>query len=159
MNKTGKFLLKSLFKKPISEKFPKGPLPEMSENYRGFPKHKPEKCIGCGICIYFCPTNAIRMEDNTDGKIYIIDKGKCISCKQCADACPMGAIEFINTPVMSVFDKKNMVDTTKVEFVKCKSCGELMPKPALLATKNLKKKDNVPSYLFLCPKCRRVFEK
>ncbi|AIS53112.1 Ech-type complex subunit Ech2F [Thermoanaerobacter kivui] len=156
MYKLGKSLLKNLFKKPITEGFPKGSLPEFGENYRGFPKHVPERCIGCGICIYFCPANAIKMEDDENGKRYVIDKGKCISCKQCADACPFEAIEFLNTPIMSTFNKGDMLDITKVEFVRCQSCGELMPKPSLLAIKASQKGDKIPSYLLVCPKCRRL---
>lgn len=54
-----------------------------------------QKCIGCGLCVSNCPTNAITM---IDGKA-VIDKDKCINCGICVSGnqadyagCPVSAI-------------------------------------------------------------------
>jgi NAD-dependent dihydropyrimidine dehydrogenase PreA subunit len=39
-----------------------------------------EKCIGCGICIPYCPANAISMQSN---KKAVIDQEACFECGNC----------------------------------------------------------------------------
>lgn len=52
-----------------------------------------EKCIGCGLCIPYCPAFAISM---VDGKA-VIDEETCFECGNCARPrvvrCPVGAFE------------------------------------------------------------------
>lgn len=52
-----------------------------------------KKCIGCGICVPYCPATAISMVDN---KAYI-DEELCFECGNCERTkvvrCPVGAFE------------------------------------------------------------------
>ncbi|TFF88041.1 MAG: 4Fe-4S dicluster domain-containing protein [Promethearchaeota archaeon] len=49
------------------------------------------KCVGCGTCIEFCPTEAISLKDEK-----AVHKDKlCIGCGQCYLQCPEGAVELI----------------------------------------------------------------
>ena len=47
-----------------------------------------KRCVGCGVCIEFCPREAISMVDNKA----VIDGNKCVDCGRCAQACPRRAI-------------------------------------------------------------------
>ncbi|HIP16846.1 MAG TPA: ferredoxin [Methanothermococcus okinawensis] len=47
------------------------------------------KCIGCGLCVPFCPFEAI----TSYGRI-IIDKNLCVECGICIKYCPIDAIDY-----------------------------------------------------------------
>ena len=44
-------------------------------------------CIDCGLCISFCPVNAIERKKNNDGYTYTSDQEKCINCNICRSQC------------------------------------------------------------------------
>ena len=48
-----------------------------------------ETCTGCGTCVDWCPTEAIRLDDT--GKA-VRDAGACFGCGVCARFCPAAAI-------------------------------------------------------------------
>lgn len=49
------------------------------------------KCTGCGICIKFCPDNALRLVDTPDGKKIVVDYEHCKGCMICLAECPFKA--------------------------------------------------------------------
>ncbi|MFB0562902.1 MAG: indolepyruvate ferredoxin oxidoreductase subunit alpha, partial [Candidatus Lokiarchaeia archaeon] len=68
-----------------------------TESIRQIPKgHQPsnylremdeEKCKGCGVCVKFCPVDALELED----KKVIYDLDQCIGCGVCVHKCPNDA--------------------------------------------------------------------
>jgi NADH-quinone oxidoreductase subunit I len=67
-----------------------------------------EKCVGCELCAWACPADAIYVEgaDNTAderyspgeryGKVYQINYLRCIFCGLCIEACPTRALTMSN---------------------------------------------------------------
>lgn len=49
---------------------------------------KNEECVGCGVCVDACPSEAIKMVDD----IAVIDAEACIDCEACISECPNEAI-------------------------------------------------------------------
>ncbi|MDP8226353.1 4Fe-4S dicluster domain-containing protein [bacterium] len=47
-----------------------------------------EKCVGCGVCVDVCPTEALSIEDD----IAVCDADKCVDCGVCIPECPTEAI-------------------------------------------------------------------
>lgn len=45
-----------------------------------------DKCVLCGRCQYYCPTNAIMVDNKNSDNL-------CTRCRVCSDVCPVGAIE------------------------------------------------------------------
>jgi NADH-quinone oxidoreductase subunit I len=67
-----------------------------------------EKCVGCELCAWVCPADAIYVEgaQNTDedryspgeryGRVYQINYLRCILCGLCIEACPTRALTMTN---------------------------------------------------------------
>lgn len=99
---------RAMLRKPVTEKYPHGPV-QFQSRYRGIhvlhrDENGLEKCVGCFLCAAACPANCIYIEaaENTDAKrisageryasAYNIDYSRCIFCGYCVEACPTDAI-------------------------------------------------------------------
>ncbi|HNX81611.1 MAG TPA: 4Fe-4S binding protein [Candidatus Omnitrophota bacterium] len=80
-----KTVLKSLFRKPATVKYPFGPR-EYVKGTRGKVLIDIAKCIYCGMCQRKCPTTAIVV--NKTDKTWEIDRMRCVSCNYCVEVCP-----------------------------------------------------------------------
>jgi len=60
----------------------------MYQHKSGAIRVKADKCVGCYMCVGFCPNNVLFVHPEINEPI------KCIACGSCVRACPTGALSF-----------------------------------------------------------------
>jgi NADH-quinone oxidoreductase subunit I len=103
-----------------------------------------EKCVGCELCAWACPADAIYVEgaDNTDeeryspgeryGKDYQINYLRCIFCGLCIEACPTRALTMTNEYELADDSRDALIFTKEQLLAPLLPGMEQPPHPMLL---------------------------
>ncbi|MGY1703099.1 NADH-quinone oxidoreductase subunit NuoI [Geodermatophilus sp. SYSU D00697] len=82
-----------------------------------------EKCVGCELCAWACPADAIYVEggDNTEdaryspgeryGRVYQINYLRCIFCGLCIEACPTRSLTMSNDFELADDNRQDLIYT------------------------------------------------
>ena len=62
------------------------------ENNWTLPTINVDRCTGCGLCVTYCPTEAVEWIGSRPA---IVRPQDCAYCGTCEDICPEGAIELV----------------------------------------------------------------
>ncbi|MEJ7705601.1 MAG: NADH-quinone oxidoreductase subunit NuoI, partial [Geodermatophilaceae bacterium] len=116
-----------MFKKVTTEQYPEDKRPT-APRYHGrhvLNRHPDglEKCVGCELCAWACPADAIYVEGgwNTEeeryspgeryGAIYQINYLRCIFCGLCIEACPTRSLTMTNDYELADDNRQNLIYT------------------------------------------------
>ncbi|MBK6888131.1 MAG: NADH-quinone oxidoreductase subunit NuoI [Tetrasphaera sp.] len=140
----------TMFRKVYTEEYPevKRPTRPRFHGRHQLNRHPDglEKCVGCELCAWACPADAILVEgaNNDDtpggsgryspgerfGRVYQINYLRCILCGLCIEACPTRALTMTNFYELADHQRADLI-FTKEQLLAPLSAGMVAPPHAM----------------------------
>lgn len=93
----------------------------------------PDRCTGCGLCTYTCPTEAVTTHEQDNGYLRRFDLKACVYCGLCESACPTSAIRLTLNSEPTQKQEAQLMVQGLVEAQSCRLCNRKAPQIDLLA--------------------------
>jgi formate hydrogenlyase subunit 6/NADH:ubiquinone oxidoreductase subunit I len=115
-------LIENLFQKPVTQRFQDRSAPV--EYFRGQLRNNPDDCVGCGTCVYVCPSMAIELIESTQNFLWRYDPGKCTFCARCVDFCPASSLSMEKNQLPSYQNQGEIIQELRKDFPGCQKCNK-----------------------------------
>ncbi|BAD86282.1 membrane bound hydrogenase, 4Fe-4S cluster-binding subunit [Thermococcus kodakarensis KOD1] len=115
-------VLRNLFKKPATNRFPQTEPVPIPEDFRGMIAYNVDKCVGCRMCVNVCPAGVfVYLPEIRKVALWT---ARCVYCGQCVDVCPTGALQLSKDFLLASYDNHDdrfiPLKPEKVEEIKRK---------------------------------------
>lgn len=95
-------------------------------------------CNMCRLCVLFCPTDALAIEDTEKGAGIVFKTATCTGCNLCVDVCAEKAVALDHKEVfMEDIVKRNKIMLIWFDNVCCSSCGKVFAKIKKIKAENI----------------------
>lgn len=84
------------------------------------------ECNGCGLCVTFCPSGALRQYDGDGRRIIEFSPAFCLACNLCIETCPRGALaKLAHLNIRDLQSGEYHVLVAHAQ-TKCSQCGRMI---------------------------------
>jgi len=109
---------------------------------------RPDDCTLCGFCVQICPTYALKVLEDAQQTMLVLEVADCIHCGKCNKICEFNALK-MGIPAIN---NTSMQSLRQSQHVQCQNCGQLISSQAEMDY--IISQIGKAAWQHLCPDCR-----